>query len=409
MTNPTRLNLDEFPDSPYADELRGRGLSLLRFAPPVERAFIRSHLERMHLRVRIWSALAFAILLASLVHHIVTQGPWAGETVVHYCLTPLFGLLAWIAWSPAYRRHYLPAAQLLMPLISCVSPVLAAQSASLGRAEELIIVATHIVSVFFLSGLLLRAAAFTSALMLISFALAAAHFGLPTDTAVRASLLLLLMGTVAGIVAWDTEKSHRLGFLEGGLINELAARDGLTRLKNRRTFDEHLPRVWQQAARDRRSLAILLIDVDHFKSYNDFYGHQAGDEVLRRIARLVQSAARRPLDLAARYGGEEFVLILYDYAPELVVRSADRLRQDVAELGIEHGAAPTGPVVTVSIGIAIVEPTPGRSPLGAVQLADAALYQAKADGRNRVRSLGPTEHKLVQTGVFVDGRLRRPA
>src|SRR5690348_1278459 len=132
----------------------------------------------------------------------------------------------------------------------------------------------------------------------------------------------------------------------------------------------------QQALRDRRSLAVLLIDVDHFKAYNDRYGHQAGDQALRRVAQVVKGFARRPLDIAARYGGEEFVVALFDFSTGGVRELADQLRKAIHALSITHEESLTASFVTASIGVAIVCPRLGRSPEGAVQIADEALYSA---------------------------------
>ncbi|MDE2051617.1 MAG: GGDEF domain-containing protein, partial [Gammaproteobacteria bacterium] len=125
-------------------------------------------------------------------------------------------------------------------------------------------------------------------------------------------------------------------------------------------------------------------DVDHFKAYNDRYGHQAGDAALRRVAQVVQRFARRPLDIAARYGGEEFLVALYDLGAEHLREIGEELRESIQALDIEHDESPAG-VVTASIGVSIVSPRPGRSPEGALQLADEALYAAKRGGRNGIR------------------------
>src|SRR5262249_27210196 len=153
---------------------------------------------------------------------------------------------------------------------------------------------------------------------------------------------------IGGIAFRNQGIRFRRSFLERGLIREMASRDGLTGLRNRRAFDEHLERAWQQALRDRRRLAILLIDLDLFKSFNDRYGHQAGDEALLRIARVVGGFAQRPLDLAARYGGEELALILFDVSREHASKIAEHLRVAVANLGLEHLDRKPAQVVTVS-------------------------------------------------------------
>jgi diguanylate cyclase (GGDEF)-like protein len=195
------------------------------------------------------------------------------------------------------------------------------------------------------------------------------------------------------------ERQLRTSFLERGLMGEMVARDGLTGLKNRGAFDDYFPRMWQQALRDRRSLALLLIDVDHFKAYNDRYGHQAGDQALRRVAQVVQGFARRPLDIAGRYGGEEFVLGLFDLSGDSVRDMADQLRKSIHALSITHEDSPTASFVTASIGVAIVGPRIGRSADGAVQVADEALYSAKRSGRNCV-SVVDCDQMLFSTGTF---------
>jgi diguanylate cyclase (GGDEF)-like protein len=199
------------------------------------------------------------------------------------------------------------------------------------------------------------------------------------------------------------EHAYRRNFLEDALISELVARDGLSGLMNRRAFDEHLLRVWQHALRDSRPIAVLFIDIDHFKRHNDNWGHQAGDLALRRVAQVIQGFARRPLDLAARYGGEEFAVILYDMTLPHIQDLAERLREAVQDLRStprEATAGPTGIEVTVSVGVGVAIPSIGRTPQGVVQLADEALYEAKQTGRNRVVVRGTDAYKLLDTGAF---------
>jgi diguanylate cyclase (GGDEF)-like protein len=154
--------------------------------------------------------------------------------------------------------------------------------------------------------------------------------------------------------------------------------------------------------RGGQTLAVLMIDIDHFKSYNDSFGHIAGDSALRRVAETLREFARRPLDLAARYGGEEFGIILFDLTRADVEDVAERLRLAVAQesdrvAGDEPGRAVT---ITISIGVAIVAPQLDHTPRGAVQLADEALYEAKRSGRDRVVVSGTDEYRKLQTGSF---------
>lgn len=161
----------------------------------------------------------------------------------------------------------------------------------------------------------------------------------------------------------------------------MATTDVLTGLCNRRRFDEVMEREWRRAQRSGDSLALLMIDVDHFKKYNDQFGHQTGDAVLGSIAGCIAALTRRASDLAARYGGEEFAILLPGLSAEHALARAEHVR--VAIQGLPAAAAAPDVALTVSIGVAVVTPVEGMSTGGLVKLADDALYQAKANGRNR--------------------------
>ena len=160
--------------------------------------------------------------------------------------------------------------------------------------------------------------------------------------------------------------------------------DGLTGIANRRYFDDYLEAEWRRAKRQQAEMSILLIDVDNFKSYNDTYGHVAGDEVLRRIAAAIQAVCRRPADLAARFGGEEFALILPDTNEAGVMQLGEIVRHAVEELAISHSAASSGDKVTVSCGGATLIPSQGEVPTRLIEVADSRLYRAKHQGKNRM-------------------------
>lgn len=167
-------------------------------------------------------------------------------------------------------------------------------------------------------------------------------------------------------------------------LQRLSNVDGLTAIANRRLFDGFLAREWLRAVRRQEPLTLVMIDVDHFKNFNDTYGHQAGDDCLRRVAAALQANIKRTTDLIARYGGEEFAAVLPDTDAGGAARVAERLRAAVEALGLAHAASSAGTVVTVSLGTATVLPTADGSPDALVALADQALYQAKQQGRNRV-------------------------
>ena len=163
----------------------------------------------------------------------------------------------------------------------------------------------------------------------------------------------------------------------------LAHQDGLTGIANRRAFDSLIERYFAQAARQRTPLSVALCDVDHFKAYNDRYGHLAGDECLRRVGAAVGQSCRRGSDLAARYGGEEFALLLPDTPQEGALQVVEAARRAVAALAIPHEASGTAPVVTLSAGIATHAAERDKTAFDLIERADAALYRAKELGRNR--------------------------
>jgi diguanylate cyclase (GGDEF)-like protein/PAS domain S-box-containing protein len=165
-------------------------------------------------------------------------------------------------------------------------------------------------------------------------------------------------------------------------LEQLATRDGLTGLANRRCFDDTLQAEWSRALRQRQPLSLLMVDVDNFKAYNDANGHLGGDECLKRIATAVSSEMRAN-DLVARYGGEEFAVILPNQSLKGAASVAERIRMRVEQLQVPNRQAP-GEQVTVSIGAATALPSPDTSASELVAIADAALYRAKHMGRNRI-------------------------
>ncbi len=169
-------------------------------------------------------------------------------------------------------------------------------------------------------------------------------------------------------------------------LQELASRDGLTGLANRRYLDEFFEIEWRRALRDKHWISVLMIDIDFFKSYNDNYGHQAGDECLKKVALVMKQALKRPSDLLGRYGGEEFVVILPETSPEGALQVAERMVECVCELQLEHVYSDAAKCITVSTGVATTVPSRDSEPDQLIALADRALYDAKEGGRNQVVS-----------------------
>lgn len=167
-------------------------------------------------------------------------------------------------------------------------------------------------------------------------------------------------------------------------LERLSTTDSLTGIANRRVFDQVLVEEWKRAGRDGSPISLVMLDIDAFKAFNDTYGHPAGDACLRQVADLVRHAARRAGDLVARYGGEEFVALMPGTTLEGAREVAELIRRQVEALSIVHATSPTAPVVTVSLGVASLAPSPPCTPLQLLEAADRALYRAKSAGRNRV-------------------------
>jgi diguanylate cyclase (GGDEF)-like protein/PAS domain S-box-containing protein len=210
-------------------------------------------------------------------------------------------------------------------------------------------------------------------------------------------------GEIDGVVAVLRDVTQQKD-LEGRL-ETLATEDGLTGLFNRRHFDERLLQEFGRAYRDHTSLGILMIDLDHFKQYNDEYGHLAGDECLRMFARIMQAEALRTTDLAARYGGEEFVMLLPNTDAGGCVRIGERIRRALREAAIPHVLNLPSGLVSASIGGAICRPGLERTagPASLIDAADRALYSAKDGGRDRLVMAAETVTVLPVTSALRRG------
>ncbi|NEP45451.1 MAG: diguanylate cyclase [Okeania sp. SIO2H7] len=207
----------------------------------------------------------------------------------------------------------------------------------------------------------------------------------PAEVIARVKLHLSLSATTQSLQAEIERHKQTVNKLEKAnhALYRLANLDGLTQVANRYCFDESLTEEWFRLAREQKPIGIVLCDVDHFKVYNDHYGHQAGDECLRQIARAIFQSARRPADLVARYGGEEFVVLLPATGQEGVEHVAFTICNTIRNLQIPHAKSDSDSWVTISVGGCSLVPDVSMPPNTLVELADRALYQAKHQGRNQ--------------------------
>jgi diguanylate cyclase (GGDEF)-like protein len=180
-------------------------------------------------------------------------------------------------------------------------------------------------------------------------------------------------------------KQTELDLQEANRKLELIANlDGLTQIANRRRFDDYLSSEWQRHQREQNPLALILIDIDYFKRYNDSYGHQGGDDCLVRVAQAIAKVPERPTDLVARYGGEEFAVILSNTDKEGAIKIAEAIQEAIALLAISHESSEISTQVTLSIGVVSFVPTTNLESKTVIAHADQALYTAKDRGRNQV-------------------------
>jgi diguanylate cyclase (GGDEF)-like protein len=397
LERPSAAHRSALSNSPQAAELPS--IAGPAFTSALEAAFSRLRLGENRTLIRVTSVVAL-LLAATRGAEQILLGSWTPTQLGQFAVVLVVSIvLAGLAWSPWYQRLYLPFAQALVPLRGSLIALTVAGVAARGQVEALMLLPVLIIGPFLVFGLSYRAAALTVTLTITVYAMSAVAFGLALPLIVRSCILLAVVAGACGVVARTLERTARTRFLETHAMAELAQQDALTGVKNRRVFDEQLARLWQLAANQECGIAVLLVDVDHFKAYNDRYGHQAGDRALRHVAQVLQKLVARPQDLLARYGGEEFAALLYDADAAEIEKLAQRMRKAVAGLAIEHRDSAVK-VVTISVGVGIVEPSFERHARGAVQLADEALYQAKTRGRNRVEILDSMAHQSLETGVF---------
>ena len=410
LCDPKDVNPDDtqqliIDDSAAAGQLRA-GFPWLRFERDLEREFRREYFGTRLRQIRFNLGLALLLVVSFGFLYLLVM-PLRDNVALYavqfgLVLPLVLGGIA-ITYLRDGRRIYPRVAPMLVPvggLAIIAIELKAAQSGVLVVFASLLLTSIY---TYFLLGLLFYDAIRTNVILWAAYLAFGIVGGLPESVVIYNSMVLLLANLVGASVAYSVEMGIRQHFLERRMLAETAARDGLTGIYNRRRFDEHLETVWQAAQRDGLALALLLVDIDCFKRFNDHHGHQAGDECLRAVAAALAHSARRPLDFVARYGGEEFAVVLFDPSRPYLHEIAHRIHANVAALAIPHGDSTVAATVTVSAGIAYVAPTPQRSTQGFVQLADEALYEAKAEGRNR-SVFSEAAYDLLETGSFRAGR-----
>jgi diguanylate cyclase (GGDEF)-like protein len=379
-----RLDPDNY-GSPYAEQLR-RGFRNLRFGNLLEKDFREFYVAQNLPRARLSGLIALAVVLAVTCIDLLLGDGTGGtlNTLRLGVLCPLLVALGVGISVPAAQRFYTEVVSVGVTLIGFVVIYMTHLGALAGSSYLLAgLVLVVLYGCLFL-GLLFNVAVTVTCIMIAAHFVTGIAIGLPFDALYYSTAILGGAAFIGGISTYNLEFALRTNFLETRLLNELAERDGMTGLYNRRIFDDYIERLWRQSRRESTSVAIIFVDIDCFKLYNDFYGHQAGDDCLKRVAKCIGRGAKRPFDFAARYGGEEFVVVLYGPPDDYARNLPDEIRREVLELEIPHAGSTVARHVTVSVGLAFATPGTSRSLAGAIQTADEALYQAKREGRNRV-------------------------
>lgn len=391
-------------ESPFARQLED-GFPWLKFSPELEPGFGEAHFQRTLPFVRGALYVGLALMILSFAFRILTGYPvdWLDNVVRFGLLAPVFvaGIIA--SHQPRHRRVFRILVVTTALAVGAGYVVLLLTSTEQSLQSGFSGLPVVIAFIYFALGLFMQTAMTIALVLTVFYVFGALLIGVPADVVAQNMGVLIVANFVCGIGSYMLEHALRSAYLEGQILAEMVERDGITGLYNRRAFDKYLSHAWDVGRREKKPIAVVMADIDHFKAYNDKHGHQAGDQCLQRVAGIVAAAARRPLDFAGRYGGEEFVLVFFDSSIDGVTRIAEMLRRNVEALRIAHRASPTAPVITISIGAAVVEPwETTHSPAGVIQLADEAMYQGKQQGRNRVTVVGIADSH-VQTGVFRSG------
>jgi diguanylate cyclase (GGDEF)-like protein len=401
--------------SPYIKNIELGFFARLNFPAHLEQDFRKHYSQNGVTRARVMPCFAIMMTVIGAVLRVAGDAPWLFMTIwdVGFFL-PLLLATLYASTQPDLYRWY----QGLLALSGLVSGLVVSslyfRPSLLDMPSYFSMEVTWLLGVWLILGLRFVPAA------IVTFIITSAHvagivlLGYDIKILGYEVVMLLLVNCIGAICCYQLEYTSRRSFIEALEVEELtrelsalAETDALTGLNNRRTYDAYLDRLWRQCDREQSVLTIIMIDIDYFKLYNDHYGHQSGDAALVAVADVIGSYAKRPLDFAARYGGEEFVLALHgDPIQHRVISPVEsgrayteKLREAIRALQMPHELSTTDGYLTVSIGVAIILPGSDRSLAGAVQMADEALYQAKAEGRNRV-VVEQTGDSQFNTGRF---------
>ncbi len=371
-----------------------QGYARLRFPEPLEREFRQdaSVSARRWVRLSLLVALITTSGFAVIDHWVLNAGSPVPDVVRFGLQMPVLVICLLATDARFYTRWYPLAIQFCAPLFGIGTVVMASNA----LPEHAPLVGSRVLLVaffiYFMLGMRTFQALSSNLIVGVSLLVASSVGALRTDVAAYLGFAFFCANIIGSAGAYALEHANRTSFLERQLLVEIAALDGLTRLLNRQTFEARVRDAWQRAVDEHRAVTVIMVDVDHFKLYNDHYGHQAGDDCLRRVAAAVRAAVgARAGDFVARYGGEEIIAVLVDRSASEAQNIATHVVREVQALQIPHASSPEIQSVSVSVGATTQYPRFTPSYDSIVRLADGALYAAKRQGRNR--------------SVFVESRL----
>lgn len=390
-------------EGPYLRELNKPGV-VLRFGNRRVENEYQAYAAGRHsvdLRVQLLFG-GLLICIISLFDYMLLEPQYASTAILLRLglMLPPIVLMILLTYRPGARRFLQPAGVLVALAFGLGSLLIGAQGNSFQSPQIFGGFQIIVVFIYFFLGLRVGTAIGTATMLFAAFVVTLVFTEAPMDVLAYGALYLLFLNVIGALGCYQLSKARRTVFLEERVLSYRANHDGLTQLPNRRAFDELFEAAWDNAQTMGKPVALLMMDIDHFKSYNDLYGHQAGDHAIAAVASILEKNLNRPQDFAGRYGGEEFVVLLFDSTREFALELAERIREQVLGKNIEHRGSSVARSVSVSIGVAYVNPSRStRSMQGFVQMADEALYAAKEQGRNCVVDADLSVHSTT-TGIF---------
>lgn len=384
LWNPSGSSSMPDPEERYSAQ-RADGFDDLRFRSDLEAEFRQHYQLRNKHRIRVANLSALVAMAMFLLVDKFIGGrlqPWVGDLIISAVLIPLLLVGVWMAGVRAvwrYRQWLVFANVLAIGVALCGLIAYGRAGNAAFPYEPMLLLMVY---VYFLGGLIFGQALLCSALIWGLFVLLNQELAAP-GRAVYEAYYVGVMACVCALGLYFSERQHRYAFLLENELRHQAVTDSLTKLMNRGAFRRHLDRIWQMAQRDKKTIGLMLIDLDHFKSINDEHGHLAGDEVLVTLGQALREQLKRPLDAAGRFGGDEFVGVWYDVDADWFQRLPEVFQARLAGARFPRARNKIQP--TTSVGAVLVPAGALDKPLTAMRRADELLYQVKEAGRDGFR------------------------